>query len=66
MTNFFLIMHICSKYFCHQVYSIKKTYYQINLEFPFVAQQATNPTSIHEDEGLIPAFAQWVMDPALP
>ena len=29
-----------------------------------VAQQVKNPTSMHENMGLIPGPAQWVMDPA--
>ena len=33
---------------------------------PTVAQQVTNPISIHEDMGLIPGLAQWVKDPELP
>ena len=32
---------------------------------PIVAQRKQNPSSIHEDAGLIPGLPQWVREPAL-
>ena len=42
--------------------------YKFAYEVPIVAQQLTNPTSIHEDEGPIPGLTQWVLaqDPVSP
>ena len=37
-----------------------------NTGVPIMAQQITNPTSIHKDMGLIPGLAQRVKDLALP
>ena len=37
----------------------------MNMGVPIVVQPLMNPTSIHEDEGLIPDLAQWAKDPPL-
>ena len=38
----------------------------IVLGVPFVVQRVMNPTSRHEDAGLIPGLAQWVNSLVLP
>ena len=42
-----------------------KTISEGHLESYHMAQHVKNPTSIHEDERLIPGLAQWVKDLAL-
>ena len=40
--------------------------FRVNMRgVPSVAQWVKNPTSIHEDAGLIPGLTQWVKDPGL-
>ena len=39
---------------------IQSTNSDVNLRVPAVAQLVKNPTSIHEDVGLVPGPSQWV------
>ena len=50
----------------HNKMSKKKKKKNYNWGVHIVAQWVTNPTSVHEDVGLIPGPAQWVKDLALP
>ena len=45
---------------------VKKMYRKAGLGIPIMVLWLTNPTSIHEDMGLILGLAQWVKDPVLP
>ena len=43
----------------------KFLHYKMGIRVPVVAQWAKNPTSFHEDAGLIPGLVPWLKDPAL-
>ena len=48
------------------IYPLKiKAKKKITWGVPILAQQLTNPISIHEDVGSIPELVHWVKDPVL-
>ena len=49
-----------------QITSHLDHYKHLQTGVPIVAQQKTNPTSIHKVVGLIPGLAHWVKDWELP
>ena len=57
------------KIFCKNVYTNcienKNCPQNISTGAPIVAEQAMNPTSVHEFAGSIPGLTQWVKDSAL-
>ena len=62
----FLVSNLCRYLYIRAICrSLNNTVFTV-LGVPFVAQQVTNPTRIHEDMDSIPGPALWVKDPALP
>ena len=50
-----------------KILGLKYLYISIRKKIvPIVAQQVTNPPSIHEDAISIPGLTQWIKDPVLP
>ena len=56
----------CSWILCITELFLFRTIKNFPFGVPVVAQQLTNPTSIHEDAGSIPGLAHWIKDSALP
>ena len=61
----FLLFRASTVYEDHLDFTYTPTVKKKGQRVPFVAQQLTNLTRIHEDAGSMLGLAQWVKDPVL-